>query len=129
MANLIKTTTLVAPEKQIMVADELTFSIGAVIGNTGVDADANGKKIIKAGTPLYGDIEDRDTAFVLETTSGTSNANCIALHDVDVTSGSANGTIVLFGFVDLNKLTSATQSLITSAVKTALDGRITFLKS
>ena len=45
MANLIKTTTLVAPEKQIMVADELTFSIGAVIGNTGVDADANGKKM------------------------------------------------------------------------------------
>ena len=51
MANLIKKQTLVSPEKQIMVADELTFSIGAVIGNTGVDANSDGRKIIKAGTP------------------------------------------------------------------------------
>lgn len=128
MANLIKTKKYGAPEKQIMVADELTFSLGAVIGNTGVEADSNGRKIIKAGTPLYGDLTARETAFVKETTtSNTSNANAIALHDVDVTDGSANGTIVVFGFVDLNKLDSSVQTLLTADVKKALT-KITFIK-
>lgn len=238
MANLVKTKTYVGPEKQIMVADELTFSIGAVIGNTGVNANADGKKIVKAGSPLYGDIEDRDTAFVLATdtatkgfftlqittafandevltiagtaytkastedvatkkfsgttaaeqvtsllkmvktenydvgavsgatdklgftqkvpnesdttgptvsktastgaigsvtkvtdpVAGSSNANAIALHDIDVTAGSKSGTIALFGFVDLNKLDEDVVSLLSANTKTALDKKITFIK-
>lgn len=125
----VVTTEYNAPEKQIMVADELTFSLGARIGNTGVSPDSDGRKIVKAGTPLYGDFTARGTAFVVETTSGdSSNANCIALHDVDVTAGTENGTIVLFGFVDLNKLESSVAALITDEVVAALDKRITFIK-
>lgn len=234
---LVKKTSYLGPEKQIMVADELTFSLGAIIGNTGVDADENGRKIIKAGTPLTGDYTARTTPFVLATDSsvkgvftlqitsafdedetltiagvtytraaiediaakkfagstaakqvesllkmvttekydvaavsgatdkigftqkvvdatdttgpvvsatsttgaigsvtkvtdpvaGSSNANCISLHDIDVTSGNTNGTIVVRGFVDLDKLDEDVVALVNSA-KTALDKRIIFIK-
>lgn len=72
MANMVETKSYGAPQKQILVADETAVTFGAQIGNSGVDADANGKKILKAGTPLYGNLLERDTAFVkATTTSGT----------------------------------------------------------
>ena len=78
-----------------------------------------------------GDIEARNTAFSKATTSGsptaTSNAVGILLHDVDVTNGNENGVIVLFGFVDLDKLDEDVFELITAEVKTALAGKVTFL--
>ena len=92
----------------------------------------DGKKILKAGTPLHGDIIARDTAFVKATTSGdtsskSSNATAILLHDVDVTDGNTNGTIVLAGCIDLLKLDSATQALIDAETKKALSN-IIFVK-
>lgn len=134
MANMVTKTSYPNNPKQIMLADEVMVSFGVVVGNTGVDAGSDGKKILKAGTPITGDIEARNTAFQKATSSSsgepsvtTSNAVGILLHDVDVTSGNANGSIVLFGFVDLDKLDSETFALITAEVKTALAGKITFL--
>lgn len=119
--------------KNILIGqDSYHIALPCIIGNTGVTA-VDGKKILKAGTPLYGDITARGTAFVKATTTtadgGTksSNATAILLHDVDVTSGNANGTIVLAGCIDLLKLDSATQTLIDDATKTALS-RIIFVK-
>ena len=110
--------------KTILVAPELAFSLPAVFNNTGITADSDGKKILRAGTPVYGDITARNTAFVKATTTdGASNANAIILHDLDVTDGKKNGTIVIFGFVDENKL----DVTITAAEKTALT-KITFVK-
>ena len=123
MANMIKKTVYGGPNKQIMIADELTFSIGAVIGDTSISAGEDGRKIVKAGTPLKGDFKDRNTAFVKD----EATPNAILLHDVDVTEGENNGTIVISGFVDLNKLDEDVQALITSTVETALT-KITFLK-
>ena len=134
MANMIVKTKYPKNPKQIMLADSQMVSFGVIIGNEGVTADSNGKKILKAGTPITGDIEARNTAFkkATSTTSGepsatTSNAVGILLHDVDVTAGNENGTIVLFGFVDLDKLDAETFKLITADVKTALSGKVTFL--
>lgn len=134
MSNMVVTTKYPNNPKQIMLADSQMVSFGVVIGNTGVEADENGKKILRAGTPISGDIEARNTAFKKATssTSGepsvtTSNATGILLHDVDVTAGNANGAIVLFGFVDLDKLDKETFKLITAEVKTALAGKVTFL--
>ena len=50
------------------------------------------------------------------------------LHDVDVTTGDANGTLLIFGFVNLDRIDETTQGKLTSYVKTALAGRVTFLK-
>lgn len=134
MANMVTKTSYPNNPKQIMLADSQMVSFGVVVGNTGVNAGSDGKKILKAGTPITGDIEARNTAFQKATSSSsgepavtTSNAVGILLHDVDVTAGNANGAIVLFGFVDLDKLDAETFKLITAEVKTALAGKVTFL--
>lgn len=129
MANKVIKTTLSAPEKHILIAnDSYLVSLGAQVTNTGISADSDGKKILRAGTPIYGDITKRDTAFVkATTTSGVSNATAIVLHDVDVTAGAENATIVLAGCVDTLKLDTATKALITAEVKTALP-RIIFVE-
>ena len=129
MANKIVKETLGGPEKHILIANNsYMVTLGAQVTNTGIDADSDGKKILKAGTPLYGDITKRGTAFVKATTTeGVSNATAVLLHDVDVTAGAENGTIILAGCVDLLKLDTATKALVTSAVTTALP-RIIFVE-
>ena len=61
------------------------------------------------------------------TGAGGSNAVGVLLHDVDVTAGNQNATCLIFGFVNLNRLESATQALVTADVKAALP-MIKFLK-
>lgn len=123
MANLIKTKKYGAPEKQILVAeDSYKVTLGAIVAATGA-TEVNGRKILKAGTPVKGDLKARNTAFTKEDTT----PNAILLHDVDVTDGNSNATIVVAGTVDLNKLESDVAELITSTVETALT-RIIFIK-
>ena len=52
MANSVKTVSF-TNTSDYLIAPELAFALSCVIGNTGVTANANGRKIIKAGTPLY----------------------------------------------------------------------------
>ena len=115
--------TLGGPDKHILIADNsYAVTLGARIANTGVDAGADGKKIVKAGTPLYGNIEKRDTAF---TVSGDTPV-AVLMHDVDVTAGTENGTIVIAGCVDLLKLDASVKSAVAS-VKSSLP-RIIFVE-
>lgn len=92
----------------------------------------DGKKIVPAGTPLSGDLTARATAFVKAkdaTSAGNDGkaATGVLLHDVDVTSGDNNGTLLIWGFVDLNKLDDTTAALITATRKNEMKN-ITFLK-
>lgn len=113
---------------QILFNVQNQFSVGIKVDDANYVTE-NGRKIVKAGTPLTGNLEARETAFVKAvTSSGSSNAVGILLHDVDVTEGDANGTLLIWGFVDLNKLDTVTAALITTEVKTALKGGVTFLK-
>lgn len=128
MANKIEQVAATAT-KQILFATQPSMSVGIVVGNAGVSADSNGKKILKAGTPLKGSLEARGTAWTLSAdSSGTNPAVGVLLHDVDVTAGNENGTALIFGFVDLNKVDSSVTALITTAAKAALAGKVTFLK-
>lgn len=191
--------------KTILVDEKNSTALSIVMSNTGVNANADGKKIIKAGTPVYGSLEARNTPFIITgasipasavptveatgitkaevtastfstavsatagtyvftydadaeagtpdpswklgtdkvtlntygivttgnvadgdkitvvfTPAGTTGASAIVLHDVDVTAGNANSQVVIFGTIDLNKLESDVQALITSDVKSAL---------
>lgn len=128
-SGIIKVTG-VAPT-QILLNTDLQYSMGVVVTNTGLTADSEGKKILKAGTPITGNLDARTTAFTKATTAGdstpASNAVGVLLHDVDVTKGPANGTILIFGFVNTNRLDSTVKTLIDAAVKTALNGKITFI--
>ena len=121
--NQIKKQDYAQDGKSILVADSLAFSLGAVIGNTSVTAGADGRKIIKAGTPLTGDILKRNTAFTVGT---SANAVALLLHDLDVTDGNANGTILISGYVDYDKLDADVQELITAEVAAKLT-KITFI--
>lgn len=117
---------------QILFNVEPQVSVGIVVDNS-VQATANslGKKIVKAGTPLTGDLTNRlapFTAAKIGSASEASNAVGVLLHDVDVTTGDANGTLLIFGFVNLDRIDETTQGKLTSYVKTALAGRVTFLK-
>ena len=124
MANLVKKQSFGGPDKQILIAeDSFKVTLGAVIAATGA-VEVDGKKIIKAGTPVKGDLKARNTAFTKEAEA----PNAIVLHDVDVTNGANNGTIVIAGAVDLNRLDADAAALITSAVEEKLP-RIIFFKS
>lgn len=80
-----------------------------MVSDSGVSADANGLKIVKAGTPWP-----------------ANNATCkgILLHDTDVTYGPAAGTYVFEGSIDVKKLTK-NGITVTAEAKTALP-RVTF---
>ena len=87
----------------------------------------NGRKIVKAGTPLSGDLTTRGTAFVAAADT-TAPAVGILVHDVDVTDNDANATLLIWGFVNLSRVDSATASKITANRKTELAGKVWFLK-
>lgn len=80
-----------------------------VIEEASVVADANGKKIVKAGTPYPSD-----------------DASCkgYLLHDVDVTQGDAPGTYIYEGSIDNAKLTE-TGVTVSDEAKAATP-RVTF---
>lgn len=120
----IKKTSAVT-RKVILIAPELAFSLSCKVANTGVGAGEDGKKIVKAGTPLAGNIEARDTAF---TVAGAEATPCgILLHDVDVTEGTANAQVVIFGFVDSSKLDESVTQMLSSQMRAKLP-KITFVK-
>lgn len=105
-------------DKHILIAnDSYLVTLPIQIANTSVTAGSDGKKIVKAGTPLDGDITKRETAFTK--TAGTTPVG-VLLHDVDVTDGNANGTLVLAGCVDLLKMDSDVQALYTTTATAAM---------
>lgn len=96
----------------------------------GVTDSATGRKIVKAGTPLAGDLTTRENAFVAvkeDSESSVSDAKGILLHDVDVTTGNANGTLLIFGFVNVDRIDATVMEKNNEHVKEALKG-IYFLK-
>lgn len=102
--------------KQILANVEHQWSVGVVVSSeAGVDFE--GKKVVKAGTPITGDLDDRTTAF----TQASDTATGVLLHDVDVTDGNNNGTMLVFGFVNTNRLDDDVKELITENVKSSLN--------
>ena len=122
----IKKETAVSPV-QILFNVDHQVSVGIKLGkNSNAAVDVNGRKIVKAGTPLNGDLKTRNTAFVKAV--DTSNpAVGVLLHDVDVTDADANGTLLIHGFVNKSRLESDVQALITKTRETELAGRIVFM--
>ena len=111
---------------QILIDPSNYFAMGIVVDETCGTADSTtGKKIAKAGTPVTGSLDARTTAFTPANVDG-SDAVGILLHDVDVTRGDNNGAILLFGFVNTNRIDATTKAKINAAVQTKLN-KITFV--
>lgn len=122
----IKKETLAAPQ-QILFNVQNQMSVPILVDKTMASVTVDGRKVVKAGTPLSGDLTARGTAFKAAVDS-TAPAVGVLLHDVDITDNNANGTLLIWGFVNLDRLDSATAGLITATRKTELAGRIWFLK-
>ena len=107
---------------QILFAVEHQVSMGVVVSKALGVAEGT-KKVVKAGTPLTGNLDARTTAFTAATAGSSteaSNAVGVLLHDVDVTTGNANGTLLLFGFVNTNRVDATTKAKLTDIVKAAM---------
>lgn len=107
---------------QILFAVEHQVSMGVVVSKALGVAEGT-KKVVKAGTPLTGNLDVRTTAFTAATAGSSteaSNAVGVLLHDVDVTTGDANGTLLLFGFVNTNRVDATTKAKLTDIVKAAM---------
>lgn len=117
---------------QFTSAAELTALINATDDFTAVNADgtitvtsvlegtaANSLAHAKTGTGT-----ETISAFTGGTDGTGLTAEGVLLEDVDVTYGPASGSMVIHGFVDISKL----PEVPSVAAKTALTGRIVFLK-
>ena len=69
------------------------------------------------GVTVTGTVADGDEIQVVFTASGNVTANAVLLHNVNVTDGTKNGTALLFGFVNYNRLESDVQALVTPGTK------------
>lgn len=116
---------------QILFNTDPFVAVSIIVDRTlGVTDPATGRKIVKAGTPLAGDLTKRETGFraVNEASDSlASDAKGILLHDVDVTTGNANGTLLIFGFVNVDRIDATVMEKNNEYVKKALKG-IYFLK-
>lgn len=121
------TKTSMAATKQILANVDLQSSVGCIVPQT-LGVAVGSKKIAKAGTPIKIDLMNLQTAAVKA--DGATALNAVLLHDVDVTDGNANGTALIFGFVNVNRVDSDVATAITTAA--AADGasqKITFMKA
>lgn len=87
------------------------YTLPCQVTNTGLTADSNGKKIIKAGTPVGGTTNallNRQTVLISsnDDTNGP-NTQGVVIHDVDVTAGPATATVAFMGVIDMAKMDSA----------------------
>lgn len=115
-----------AATKQILANVELQSSVGCVVPQL-LGVEVGTKKIAKAGTPIKVNLMNRNV--VVEKADGTTAMNAVLLHDVDVTAGNANGTALIFGFVNVNRVDSDVATAITTAAAaTGASKLITFMK-
>ena len=122
----VKNTKYGAPV-QILANVELQSSVGCIVPKT-LGATVGNKKIVKAGTPIKVDLMNLQTAAAKA--DGTTAMNAVVLHDVDVTDGNANGTALIFGFVNVNRVDSDVATAIATAVgATGASKQITFMKA
>ena len=88
----IKVEKAVSPV-QILFNAQNQMSVGIKLGKTSNAAqDIDGRKIVKAGTPLNGDLKARTTAFVKAVdTTGRVNFRAIGLTDLAVNGDEEEG--------------------------------------
>lgn len=121
--DTVRKSTYGAPV-QILANVEFQYSVGCIVPQSiGVNVTANGvtRKIAKAGTPVNVNLDNINAAV----TAATTTANAVLLHNVDVTDGAANGTALIWGFVNKNRVESDVLTKINALTDS---GAVTFLK-
>jgi len=96
-------------------------NVAVGVSDEGVTANADGKKIVPAGTIVGGGFLTDDAVYAKKTNG--AGAEGVLFYDVDVTYGVASGAVLVHGFVDLAKLPEAPTAEAVAALK-----QVTFLK-
>ncbi|NOU68380.1 hypothetical protein GC096_30600 [Paenibacillus sp. LMG 31461] len=111
--------------KEILKFPDHYVNLAVTVDDTGIVANADGKKIVPAGTivgnGILTDITKKAKKAV--TNAGVSNAEGVLFTDVDVTFGPAAGAMLVHGFIDLAKIPTAPTPEELTALK-----QIAFLK-
>ena len=119
-------TINVGVQRNVLIAPELAFTIGCQVSNAGVSA-VDGKKIIPAGTIVGAEasvLTERATVLTVVNEGTIAQAQGVLVNDVDVTAGTTTGTLLVAGFVDLDKMPETAAEL----AATAELPKITFVK-
>lgn len=116
-----------AAPTQILADVNLQSSVGCIVAQE-VGTVVGAKNVAKAGTPIVLDYANLQTPATAGTTvASTGTANAVLLHDVDVTAGNANGTALIIGVVNINRLESDVQSKVRAGINVA--GGVSFIKA
>lgn len=95
--------------------------IAGIVNDTAAVVNENGRKIIKAGTPVGAADNfrlDPNNVVLAPVTDGTAQA--AVMHDIDITNGPASGTMVIRGDAVLGNMDSDVQPKWTKEVQDAL---------
>lgn len=106
----IKKETAGAPV-QILGSTSPYYAVGIIV-NSSAGTVVGGRKIVKAGTPLVVDFANLSTpATKIASNAEIAQATAVLIHDVDVTDGNANGSGLVIGIVNYNRLESDVQAM------------------
>ena len=108
-------------KKNILKFPDHYVAMPVTVSDVGVSANADGKKIVPAGTIIGGGFLTSLTTPAVKTNA--TGAEGVLFDDVDVTYGPAAGAAILHGFIALDKLPEAPAA----AAKTELN-MIKFIK-
>lgn len=115
----VRHTTYTNPA-QILANVEFQESVGCIVPQS-LGVVVGSKKIAKAGTPIVINLKSINTAV----TAASTTANAVLLHNVDVTEGAANGTALIFGFINENRIES---DVVTKLDALTNSGMVTIMK-
>lgn len=114
-------------KKEILAIPDHYVAIPVTIDSSVLVADAEGKKIMKAGTIIGGVLADPTQKAVSKNTVELgATAEGVLLNDVDCTNGDGIGAMVIHGFFDKAKVTENVEAPVAEAI-TALASRIMFI--
>lgn len=127
MSKFIETTY--TNKKEILKFLDHYIAVAVTVDDTGITANADGKKIVPAGTIVGGStkpvLTNTDEPVSKKNVQGTDadKAEGVLLDDVDVTFGKASGAMIIHGFIALEKLPEVPAASAVTALK-----QITFIK-
>jgi hypothetical protein len=118
--------TVYGSPKQVLGIVGPKVALSVQLNDTGIKADAQGKKIIPAGTPIGGATSALNDETAVLSAVSDSTAQGVLEYAVDVSAGHGNGAMIVFGYVNEYRLPDGVK--ISDNVKTALANKVTFFK-
>lgn len=108
-------------QPEILMNFENALTVSATVKNDAATADTDGHKYIKAGTPLGAAKPfylDPNHVVLTPVTDGTAQA--VAMHNINITDGSASDTVIRRGDLVLANMDKDVRGMYTDDVQKAL---------